>query len=175
MPTGGVLGEVLIKNGLKTGFCRVFLYIFKETEIFSKKAIFSVGFTEEGVMKKLILMTCLLLPVSGYGIEGFVSGNILLEKCEDYGIETGGNVDTGRCAGYVMGAVDTHDVYVDWGMIKPDWCLPETGVMTSLNGSHGQHPLVQVVVKYMKEHPQDLHQAAGALVAAALKDTFPCP
>jgi hypothetical protein len=32
-----------------------------------------------------------------------------------------------------------------------------------------------VVEKYMKEHPEYWHLNAGSLIAAALRQTFPCP
>lgn len=37
-----------------------------------------------------------------------------------------------------------------------------------------KHQLSSVVSRYLKSHPKDLHVPAGALVAAALIEAFPC-
>jgi hypothetical protein len=36
------------------------------------------------------------------------------------------------------------------------------------------HQAVMIVEKYMREHPDELHEAADILVVAALISTFPC-
>jgi hypothetical protein len=49
---------------------------------------------------------------------------------------------------------------------KKAWCFPEHSTV-----SQGR----QVVVKFMRDHPEMLHQDADWIVGLALVDAFPCP
>lgn len=84
----------------------------------------------------------------------FQTGNELFMKCEN-------NVwiDEGFCNGFVSGVADT------LSMTGKAVCFPA-------NVTVGQAQAV--VVSYLRIHPQDRHLAASSLVAAALKEAFPC-
>lgn len=119
-------------------------------------------------MKKLILLACLLLPVTGYG--NFVTGYKLLEACEAALKEresAAGKASENACAGYITGIYDVHEAFIYWGDMKPKWCAPKSGMKA------GQ--LARVVTKWLRENPQNLHLGAGSLVPNALKQAFPCP
>jgi len=111
------------------------------------------------------LLTIVLLFSSGQAMAEitFLNGNDLLEICEAYLDEdfTKGNT----CAGFVVGVSDAHQTFVNWGLMKSAWCLPD-GVNTI--------QLVRIATKYLQENPKDLHVVAGSLVGAALGLAFPC-
>jgi hypothetical protein len=55
-------------------------------------------------------------------------------------------------------------------------------LLGSVNGEYFCRPraanneeIVRVVIKYMNEHPNQLHLLAATLIFAALKEGFPCP
>ena len=71
-----------------------------------------------------------------------------------------GDFQAGTYEGYILGVSD--------GLVGTSlyyYCPP---VKTSKNQLRG------VVSQYLKSHPKDLHVPAGALVAAALIEAFPC-
>lgn len=73
----------------------------------------------------------------------------------------------GYCVGYVASAIDTHTTWwASWMMLrKPMICMPR-------GRTDGQ--LALIVVKYLKEHPEDLHRDGGWMVLSALMKAFPC-
>ena len=92
-----------------------------------------------------------------------ITGNKLLEDCEkseDQSLPA--RFQHGAfCAGYVTGVTD--------GLFHLDYenrfCLPK-GV------THGQTQ--KVVVKYLRENPQRLHEHYVPIILSALKEAFPC-
>ena len=110
---------------------------------------------------RLMPLLTVLAMWSQSGWAAFLTGNKLLEFCEsdDY-------VNVGHCLGYLGSAKDTHQVLVEWGYLPPQMCVHPDATLGQLR---------QVVLKYFKEHPQELHFAAGSLVLNALGEAFPCP
>jgi len=96
-------------------------------------------------------------------------GNQLLEDCKT-AIKLSENTLTikstenyfniGTCYGYLFSQIDTNKF-----IKNPSFCLPET---VELN------QFTKVVVKYLEEHPEQLHILAAALVQAAGIQYFPC-
>jgi hypothetical protein len=91
------------------------------------------------------------LGVSGTACSG-LNGNNLLESCEAEG--TG----AAMCQGYIVGTSDAFSV----GKLV---CVPE--------GVDGRQE-VDIVKLWLRTHPEKRHLQAIALVATALKETFPC-
>jgi hypothetical protein len=107
------------------------------------------------------------------------SGNGVLAKCQtaiqfvdNNGAPVGEHFDSGWCIGWVAGALQLSKLHNDWATFigeKPallQFCLPDSGI-----------PAIQaarVVVKYLKEHTEQLHEDGMSLTIAALKDSFPC-
>lgn len=107
------------------------------------------------------------------------TGNDVLNKCQtavrwfdNNGAPVSELMDVGWCQGWVRAALDLTRSYNDWtdsAKQKPtvlQFCLPESGI-----------PVIQairVVVKYLQEHPDQLHEDAMVLTIAALKGSFPC-
>jgi hypothetical protein len=107
------------------------------------------------------------------------TGNDVLTKCQaavrlfdNNGGPSGEQYDSGWCIGWVTGALQLTRMHNDWATFvkqKPSllqFCVPNPGI-----------PVIQavrIVVKYLKEHPEQLHDDGMGLTIAALKDSFPC-
>jgi len=89
-----------------------------------------------------------------------VTGNQLLEYCESKDAFA-----QGLCDGYITGASDIESME---GSAFPDRrrsCTPNTV-------TNGQ--MTDVVVKYLKDHPEERHMLAAVLVVEAVTKAFPC-
>jgi hypothetical protein len=110
------------------------------------------------------------------------TGNELLHKCTDAlrsidrSVQSTSGYETANrewCTGYIKGLVDGYqDATVDVNMglgvqIPSPLCLPWHQIIVE--------QLIRIVVKYLREYPQDLHLPSGMLAAAAVRDAFPCP
>ena len=71
------------------------------------------------------------------------------------------------CTGYILGISDLHANFVSSvGCFDPPFfCKPPPADLEQL---------VKIVVKFLKENPQDLHFQGSVLTMAALKEAFPC-
>ena len=113
---------------------------------------------------KVLLIVCAMLFVVPAVHAGSKSGNELSEDCKT----SDGNSATfqdGVCLGYVLGAKDSFEFAAKVHHVTPDFCIPD-GV------TNGQ--VVKVVVKYLNNHPEDLHYSAESLVVYALGAAFRC-
>lgn len=89
-----------------------------------------------------------------------LSGNGLLAMCEKYEASKSNIPAEGAaCVGYIQGVVDAVSV-LDYRA-----CFPETA-------PYEQH--ARIVVKYLKDHPQQLHLHRFELTISALRAAFPC-
>ena len=110
------------------------------------------------MIKKLVTITALAMLLGSSGsYAGFKSGNDLANDCK----KDDGKFSDGVCYGYVMGVTDLL-IWVNPN-VKP--CAP-----SEVTG--GQ--VVAIVRKYLKEHPEKLHEDADFLVMWALQEAFPC-
>ena len=122
-----------------------------------------------------ILVAAMLLslsPVTSLANTG--DGNEVLKQCSAL-VRTadGGNngsddlSGTAYCAGLMTGITSTMTIWNTTrekaGMIRI-WCPP---AITSQQAA-------RIVVKYMNEHPDDLHRTGAYLVMSALQDAYPC-
>lgn len=111
------------------------------------------------MMKRLTALAILMVLSSPVHAAGIAAGNVLLEQCES----RDNSVYEGACYGFITGVYDTSDGKT-WN--GKTYCSPK-GVTT------GQ--LVKVVIKWLNEHPEALHNTAASLVQAAFLEAFPCP
>ena len=88
----------------------------------------------------------------------FQNGKRLDEGCNRSG-EPGA-----YCMGYVIGVVDTF-AFVEASSPTKKFCLPK-------NTSEEQ--VKDVVVQYLKDHPENRRYAAPSLIYTVLKEKFPC-
>ena len=115
-------------------------------------------------MKRMSLFGMLLLLVSvstdGQHRVSTTTGNSLLETCSSVG-----KADELFCLGYIGGVADVDGLEGATFPERQRSCVPD-------NVSNGQ--LMDVVVKYLKEHPEERHMLAAILIVEALTKAFPC-
>jgi hypothetical protein len=113
-----------------------------------------------------LALAILLTANEGRAAGGYISGQRLNELCSDEST----SFNEGLCWGYIAGVYDAGKA-LDTATNKRQWsagwtaCVPD-GVLA------GQ--LVEVVKKWLREHPSEWHLGAGGLVAAAFDEAFPC-
>lgn len=123
----------------------------------------------------LILAAAFTLSIAPNGhAHGGLIGNDLKPSCDAFARENaaqqGGKTEalrTGHCLGYVEGVIEgtlVTSILTNQGAYP--YCLPAGS--TSLQE-------VNVVAKYMNDHPEHLHWPAGLIINTALKSAFPCP
>ncbi len=111
------------------------------------------------------LLTIVLLFSSNQASAIFLTGNELLPKCEEFVTKTDHYFDSAICQAYIIGITDASITFVNWNNMEKDMCLPD---------NVGSRKLVRVVIKYLQEHPEDLHLSASSLVLNAFIKAFPC-
>lgn len=118
------------------------------------------------IMKFALLTFCAvlaLLPVRS-ATAGFLSGSDLLDSCVPKRADPVYRLKVAECRGYVVGVADTFD------------CSNQVlGFNWKSDTQASQRDLVDVVVRWLNSHPQNLSYEADGLVAAALSEKFPCP
>jgi hypothetical protein len=110
-------------------------------------------------MKSLLLLAGMLLVLDVQAQANF-DGNKLLEACRAAETPTGSFMG-GVCGGYVSALVDV----MSGPPVALRVCLPD-GV------TRGQAR--EIVMKALRDHPEQLHHSASDLVMGALSKAFPC-
>jgi hypothetical protein len=90
----------------------------------------------------------------------FYTGSELLERCESKSPYL-----LGVCFGFIVG--------VGSGFDCEQLLLGRFAFQAPDGATAGQ--IKKIVVKYLNEHPENLHLPAAPLAAAALSKAFPCP
>ena len=102
-------------------------------------------------------------------------GNRLLQYCGDVerfvdgGNSTSNPLGIGFCFGLMEGITYSNALYKIRAPGKEFLCLPKGGVT---NGQAARVGLV--VLRYLRDHPEQLHEKASFLAVLALVDAFPC-
>jgi hypothetical protein len=126
-------------------------------------------------MKILIVVLMLLVSNVSYG-ELKDDGNKLLRDCSDAielmdGKQMEVRIGPVHCFGRLKGMKEMNRYYryllehknvKSWTM----FCLPRAGVPATQSA--------QVVVKYLKAHPEKLHESSFPLILEAFREAFPC-
>ncbi len=107
-------------------------------------------------MRQLAFSAALIFTLAGQASAQFVTGNQLLQFCDQYPTSA---------SGYVLGTVDTILVSQQNGHVKRTVCLRD--------GANGGQ-LVDIVCQYLKATPTFRDFGGPALVSMALADAFPC-
>jgi hypothetical protein len=79
------------------------------------------------------------------------------------------NIDTIEglyCAGFMQGIINTNLVYQQVLKSSSQFCLPPDGITNT--------QAARVVVKYLREYPEELHRHEFVLALWAFKAAFPC-
>ena len=127
------------------------------------------------IIAAISLSFTVFLPAIGYA--GVHDGNDLLQKCNNVikiyedGIAEGEitkimSADASFCNGMMQGMTNTIIFFDAFQVTQSIVCLPKNGI------SNGQ--AAKVVIKYLKEHPDQLHVADSGLAFLALMEAFPC-
>jgi len=119
-------------------------------------------------MTKFLLAALFVLLVSASAHGQRVStttGNDLLESCESGGHSEQAFFNQAFCLGYITGVTDIDGVDGSAFPERRRSCVPE-------NVTNGQ--VKDVVVKYLKEHPEERHIQASILIVKAVAQAFPC-
>jgi len=115
-----------------------------------------------------VILTVLMVqkPVFADGSKLLRSCEILLNWSADHP-SIGDRYDAGFCLGYISGVYDLNSAYQKNRKVNnPFFCAPERGVTNGLNAS--------IVINYLEDHPEKLHQGNLDLTLAAFMDAFPC-
>jgi Rap1a immunity proteins len=91
----------------------------------------------------------LLSPTFAFSAKGFVTGDDLYSRC---------SINSPSCTGYIAGVSDIMST-------NDDICLPNHGTIQQI---------VDIVVKYLSEHPERRHYGAASESGIALMQAFPC-
>ena len=112
-------------------------------------------------LKLLVLaapLACTTLPARAVDFQGYETGNKLLAICQFPAI-----YELSDCIAYVAGSADQAKLHVQGQPQR--FCMPE-GV------SLGQQR--DIVLGYLKQHPEKRQQPSGALIWQAMAEAFPC-
>jgi|ERR1019366_1047651 hypothetical protein len=127
-------------------------------------------------MKSLVILVLLILPLCALAQDG----NELLKDCTAaIKIADGTNplsraesYDGLYCFGLLRGIMDTVQLWETSDTIFKNHvspgrpCLPKDGIQT--------RQAARIVVKWLTEHPEQLHHADSVLATWALRDSFSC-
>jgi hypothetical protein len=103
------------------------------------------------------------------------SGNAFVRLCSAVEKDDNTQLESAHsigCLGYVAGFVDGVNLQTSFAEHKTNqkvpkpFCRPESV-------EHGQ--LVSIVLKYIRNHPEDAHLPTGILIIPALGKAYPCP
>lgn len=106
-----------------------------------------------------------VLGSAGSAHAGFVSGMDLLQSCVPARADPVFRQKVAECRGYVVGVADTFDCTN--ALLGFNW------QSSSMQAS--QRSIVDLVIGWLRSHPELLQFEADGLVAAALSEKFPCP
>ena len=133
----------------------------------------NVKIKDEISMKKqalffVIISLVIISPTTASG-NHFSDGNDLLQACRQT-IEFSesdsklNEFNAGSCWGYIRATNDMYQVMAQ--NAKRTICI---------SPQMSRKQLTRVVVKYLKEHPERLHNVAALLIYEAFQEAFPCP
>ena len=115
------------------------------------------------MMVTAVALSCLGVVGPAAAGSAFVDGTKLDEACDG---KTA--FDAGLCYGYVFGVADLAE---STQFVKGQrmWCWPD-----KLLVDQAMDQSVKAVKLYLRDHPENRHVTGDSLVAAALKEKFPC-
>lgn len=128
----------------------------------------------------LLLVAILVLAQPSVAQENKVEqdGNWLLKHCIQAVRSLDGDSLDGTkgmrsmyCLGYISGFVSSHTLTVLITETSPLFCAPKGGFP---RGGLQTGQSVRIVVKWLNDHPENLHLDGGMLTLMALRTAFPC-
>jgi Rap1a immunity proteins len=113
-------------------------------------------------MRKHLRFAAAFLMLFTSAANGEMSGSDLKQYCASYPRH---NEATTMCMGYIGGTLDTVRGFAR--MLKAQWACEPAGV--------SGEQLVAMAIKYLSDHPEQLHGIAASLILNMYIRTFPCP
>ena len=101
-------------------------------------------------------------PAPAHATDGFASGSDLKGWCDNMEMD---DIHWGLCVGSITAAHDVVMTYQNAGVGGQAVC---TLISTSRND------VIQAVVEYMEQHPDELEYSLGDVVLSAMVEKFPC-
>ena len=103
-----------------------------------------------------------------------IDGNVLLDNCNEalrYFENNNPAVNISAvnyCVGYISGINDLHTSFVSSVSCfdPPKYCAPQ---------SIEPKKLVDIIVRFLKKHPESLDSHGSDIILFAFKEAFPCP
>lgn len=97
-----------------------------------------------------------------------LTGNDFLRRCDGpFSNDVEKLAYKSFCTGYLQGLQQMQYIVVGMRNVQPLYCEP------TQSGNYDQ--LERVVIKWLKNNPEQLHRDARLLVTKALMEAFPCP
>lgn len=125
----------------------------------------------------LLALPLILMPVMAHGQTEtdfpLAYGNDYLRMCENPTTD----MTKGLCAGWFAGLLNGLQLGT-WAFVAPDPIpgdynpLEPYGICGDENVTNGQ--LMDVFLKYLKDHPEQRHYTSSSLFTASLAEAFPC-
>ena len=119
-------------------------------------------------MKVILIVLVLLFPAWSYA-----DGKELLKRCDllvSYMDSDKPDIsfsgDMMFCAGFMQGITNTNLLYQQVLKSDAQFCLPELGISNS--------QAARIVVKHLRDYPEELHRNEFVLAIWALNVVFPC-
>lgn len=119
-------------------------------------------------MKTILILLMLFIPVSCYA-----DGNELLKRCDLFvsyvdaeSSDTAPSSEMMFCAGFMQGITNMNLLYQLVLKSDAQFCLPEWGI----SNTHA----ARIVVKHLRDYPEELHRNEFVLAIWALNVAFPC-
>jgi hypothetical protein len=117
-------------------------------------------------MKTLLAALFFFVILTGKSQAQNLTGMVILPMCK----EATAGFNGGRCAGFIDGVIS--GVFLagmnetpEQAHMRQGYCLPEAV-------TNGQNRTV--FVKYLEDHPEELHKPAAVLLIDSLRKAFPC-
>ncbi|HXV80326.1 MAG TPA: Rap1a/Tai family immunity protein [Candidatus Binatia bacterium] len=119
-------------------------------------------------MKVIVIVLTLLIPAWCYA-----DGNELLKRCallvsytDSEWPDSPSSGEMMFCAGFMQGITNTNLLYQQVLKSDAEFCLPEWGISNSY--------AARIVVKHLRDYPEELHRNEFVLAIWALRMAFPC-
>lgn len=89
-----------------------------------------------------------------------ITGNQFIKLCNE-----SPRYDEGECFAYILGTYHGFTIAESLHDVEPLTCVPSTVTVDQLS---------EVVIKYLRNNPQNRHLPARGLVMIAIRNAFPC-
>jgi len=107
-------------------------------------------------MKKITIIVAALIAAATPARAGAITGQALFENCRNYSTYSN-YFNKGLCVGYITAAVEA--------FAGSRFCLPN-GVTIGIS--------VDIMERYLRNHPEQRHLDALSLISSAMSKAYPC-